>query len=76
MKWHLASREAHVTIRRWLTGNFLALKDNKTELIVFARKRQSHHAEELQLSLGDITVKSAGHVRNLGAYFDRELQSP
>ncbi len=39
-------------IRRWLTVNFLELNDKKTEFIVFAPKRLSHHAEEPKLNIG------------------------
>ncbi len=36
--------------------------------------KSRYHAEELKLSIGDVTIRSAGHVHNLGAYFDKELK--
>ncbi len=50
------------------------MNDEKTEFIVFTSKRLSHLAEEHKLSLGDSTIKSAGHVCNSGAYCDKELK--
>ena len=55
-----------------MTNNLLKLNQEKTELILF-EPRQQVQEKSPSLKLGDIEVKAADHIKNLGIILDRHL---
>ena len=60
-------------IKRWMSNNFLKLNQEKTEFIVFSPKARGTSHGLHQIQLGDVTVRSSDHVRNLGVIQDSAL---
>ena len=57
-------------ISSWMSSNKLKLNENKTEVIILAKKNQPSFS---QLSIGNTSVSSSTNVRNLGVSLDKEL---
>ena len=53
-----------------MSSNKLKLNENKTEVIILAKKNQPSFS---QLSIGNTSVSSSSNVRNLGVSLDKEL---
>ena len=51
----------------------LKLKDDKTELIVFASKYKQDLNNDLSTPIGDTVVDCSSQVKDLGVIFDRVL---
>ena len=60
-------------ITRWMNHNMLKLNADKTELIVFAPKNDLNQIEDISIKVGSSEVKSVMSVRNLGAFFDSQI---
>ena len=58
-----------VDIRKWMSANFLAFNDTKTEVVHFSsRFKKDHH--NVTVNVGDVGVIPSKVVRNLGVMFD------
>ena len=60
-------------VRKWMTVNFLKLKEEKTELIMFISHFSRVSFPSASISVGDDIVFPVRCVRNLGAFFDAHL---
>jgi flagellar biosynthesis chaperone FliJ len=60
-------------IESWMTKNMLKLNGSKTEVMLFASKRNLGSMEDVTVKIGASTVTSTSHVRNLGAIFDSSM---
>jgi hypothetical protein len=60
-------------LRAWMSSNFLALNDAKTEVIHFTSKfKNSSNATSLKVNIGDCGIVPAEAVRNLGVMFNSD----
>ena len=60
-------------ISGWMSSNMLKLNHDKTELIVFAPRNSSRDLSDTSITFDGCIVKSVPVVKNLGAYFDSQL---
>ena len=60
-------------IRAWMLQNKLMLNDRKTELLVIGTPRQVSKFKSNGISVGDTAIKPSYNVRNLGVFFDTQL---
>ena len=60
-------------LEQWLLGNMLKLNQDKTKLIFFAPKQKLHLFKDYELHFGGHVIKPSTTVKNLGAFFDKEL---
>ena len=60
-------------ISGWMSSNMLKLNHDKTELIVFAPRNSSRDLSDISITFDGCIVKSVPVVKNLGAYFDSQL---
>uniref|UniRef100_A0A665ULH4 Reverse transcriptase domain-containing protein n=1 Tax=Echeneis naucrates TaxID=173247 RepID=A0A665ULH4_ECHNA len=60
-------------IKVWMTGNFLLLNSDKTEVIVLGPKHLRKILSNHLISLDGITLASSSTVRNLGVIFDQDM---
>ena len=54
----------------WMSGNMLKLNHSKTKLIIFRPKHRPTPTADLSITIGNSTVSSARHVKNLGVIQD------
>ena len=60
-------------IKRWMSCNFLALNDEKTEVIRFSSKFiKQNVSASVPVKVGDTEIAPSNAVRNLGVLFDSE----
>jgi len=57
-------------IRTWMSANFLALNDSKTEIVCFTSKFKKSPAECDFVKVGESVIHKSSVVRNLGVLFD------
>ncbi len=62
--------ECIVDIKNWMTGNFLLLNSEKTEVLIIGPKTPTSNNLEHCLTLDGCSVNSSSSVRNLGALFE------
>ena len=60
-------------IRTWMLQNKLMLNDKKTELLVIGTPRQVSKFKSNGIYIGDTAIKPSYNVRNLGVFFDTQL---
>jgi len=58
----------------WMNSNMLKLNADKTEVICFSNQKHSRHIENLELKIGESSIRPSSHVRNLGATLDSNMQ--
>ena len=59
-------------VRRWMLRWQLKINDDKTEFILF-HNRQTKIPNDVTLQLGGIEIAASSTVKNLGVYFDPQL---
>ena len=57
----------------WMSSNFLVLNDSKTEIIHFTSRFSTPRQFPL-VHVGEVAVKTASHVKDLGVVFDEHLK--
>ena len=62
-----------IDIIYWMNHNMLKLNADKTELIVFTPKNHLNQIADISIKVGSSEVKSVLSVRNLGAFFDSQM---
>jgi hypothetical protein len=62
-------------IRQWMAANLLKLNNEKTEFLLISSKFKSNlqTLKELEIIIGDSSVKPQNSVRNLGVLFDQHM---
>jgi exonuclease III len=60
-------------VRMWMAANFLCLNDSKTEVLLLGSKSFLKDTETISLKIGDHTVNSTTHARNIGAIMDNTM---
>jgi hypothetical protein len=60
-------------VRQWMTQNWLMLNDDKTEVVTFQSKLQLKRYGHCSINIGDTSIASVEHVRNLGVRMDEQL---
>jgi len=60
-------------VRQWMYQNKLKINETKTEVLVVARKVDTHKVDDVELRVGDAFIRPKSVVKNLGALFDSEL---
>jgi exonuclease III len=68
-----AMEECLREIRQWMIDNFLKLNEDKTEVLILASKHDQPLVSNLQIKVGNVSVKPSKWARNIGGYFDDEL---
>ena len=61
------------SVKRWMQANMLKLNEDKTEFIVFGSPYFSRKLSCLSINVGNANINSTTKVKNLGAFFDRNL---
>ena len=61
-------------IKRWMAENWLALNDDKTELMVISTRQQCSLLKDLSINIGCTTINPNNNIRNLGVIFDSSFQ--
>jgi len=59
-------------IKAWMTDNMLKLNDTKTDVILFASAYRPAPSD-LEITIGQSSVKSSHNVKNLGIFLDANL---
>jgi hypothetical protein len=60
-------------VRGWMASNRLFMNESKTEFLVIGTPRQLAKVSTSGITIGGDFIKSVDSVRNLGAYFDKNL---
>ena len=60
-------------VRKWMNSNRLKLNDSKTEFIVFGTTHLLKKSSITSLRVGDHEIPVSTCVRNIGAFFDSEM---
>ena len=60
-------------IRQWMLQDKLMINDAKTEFLVIGTQQQLSKLTISNIRVGDVTISSSIHVRNLGSWFDSRL---
>lgn len=61
------------SVKEWMNENRLILNEDKTEAIFTGRLQALREVNISELKIGNDTIKTAMHIKNLGAYFDCDL---
>ena len=56
-----------------VANNLLKLNHQKTDVVVFGTKHKLSLIKDIRITIGESTVSSSSHVRNLGVVFDSWL---
>ena len=59
--------------RQWMQSMTLKMNDSKTEYIIFGTKQSLAKCHTTSITIGDSTIEASDHIRNLGAYFDKNM---
>jgi hypothetical protein len=66
--------EACITeVRAWLVSQKLKFNDLKTEFLIIGTRQQLKKIEINSIRVGDVNIKPAESVRDLGAWFDKNM---
>ena len=68
-----AMRDCIHGLRNWMIEDRLMLNDDKTELMLIGTRQQSQKVSLNDITVGDTVVGAKSVVRNLGSWFDRNL---
>ena len=60
-------------ILSWMQGNMLKQNADKTEVIVFASKRNAGLVNGISVAVGDSNIRPSSCVRNLGAWLESRM---
>ena len=60
-------------IRAWMNTDKLKLNDDKTEIMLIGTRQQLNKVNLDTLTVGDTSVSTANEARNLGVWFDSQL---
>ena len=60
-------------IRAWMQANKLKLNENKTEVMLIGTRQQLSKVNLGTLTVGDTSVAIVNKARNLGVWFDSQL---
>ena len=60
-------------IRNWMRDMRLKMNDAKTEYILIGTQKQLAKCKATSITIGNTTIQAADCVRNLGAYFDKNM---
>ena len=60
-------------IKTWMQSMKLKMNDAKTEYILFGTQQQLSKCTKTSITIGDSVIEASEYVRNLGAYFDRNM---
>ena len=60
-------------IGSWMQSNLLKLNESKTEVVLLGTKQQLRKLGNLEISVGNVNIKSCNKVRNLGVIFDSNM---
>jgi hypothetical protein len=65
--------EACITeVRAWLVSQKLKFNDLKTDFLIIGTRQQLKKIEINSIRVGDVNIKPAESVRDLGAWFDKK----
>ena len=56
-------------IRQWMQS----MNDSKTEYTIFGTQQSLAKCHTTSITIGDSTIEASDHIRNLGAYFDKNM---
>ena len=68
-----AIRDCIHDLRNWMIEDRLMLNDDKTELVLIGTRQQLQKVNLNDITVGDTVVEAKSVVRNLGSWFDRNL---
>ena len=68
-----AMRDCIHDLRNWMIEDRLMLNDDKTELVLIGTRQQLQKVNLNDITVGDTVVEAKSVVRNLGSWFDRNL---
>ena len=68
-----AMRDCIHDLRNWMIEDRLMLNDDKTELMLIGTRQQLQKVNLNDITVGDTVVEAKSVVRNLGSWFDRNL---
>ena len=68
-----AMRDCIHGLRNWMIEDRLMLNDDKTELMLIGTRQQLQKVSLNDITVGDTVVGAKSVVRNLGSWFDRNL---
>jgi hypothetical protein len=68
MTWHVLTE-----VRAWLVSQKLKFNDLKTEFLIIGTRQQLKKIEINSVRAGDVNIKPAESVRDLGAWFDKNM---
>ena len=68
-----AMRDCIHDLRNWMIEDRLMLNDDKTELLLIGTRQQLQKVNLNDITVGDTVVEAKSVVRNLGSWFDRNL---
>ena len=68
-----AMRDCIHDLRNWMIEDRLMLNDDKTELMLIGTRQQLQKVNLNDITVGDTVVGAKSVVRNLGSWFDRNL---
>ena len=60
-------------VRAWLVSQKLKFNDLKTEFLIIGTRQQLKNMEINSVRVGDVNIKPAESVRDLGAWFDKNM---
>jgi hypothetical protein len=61
-------------IRAWMIVNQLKINDNKTEFLIIGSRQQLSKVNLQSINVGECEIVAKSEVRNLGAWFDRNMK--
>ena len=62
-----------VTVVSQSVSNYLKINDSKTEVILIGSKQQLAKLPDISVKVGNVNIRTADNVRNLGIIFDKNL---
>ena len=68
-----AMKQCIRAIRAWMQADKLKLNENKTEVMLIGNRRQLSKVNLGTLTVGDTSVAIVNKARNLGVWFDSQL---
>ncbi|KXJ18896.1 putative RNA-directed DNA polymerase from transposon X-element [Exaiptasia diaphana] len=68
-----AMEDCIADVRAWMGHNMLMLNDSKTEFLIIGSRQQLAKISMGSVQVGDSEIVSTSSVRNLGAWFDKNM---